>query len=90
MAAVVMPPRSAVHVHPNLTVGSRIQLPTPSPIEPFKYGVIRWIGKLSTIQGLVAGVEMVSAECVRCSLFERFLSFMCVYVHFYVHCVHSQ
>ena len=55
-------PSSSSALH--LTVGSRVQMPTQSPIEPFRYGVIRWIGKIPPMQGLVAGIEMVSAECV--------------------------
>ena len=54
------PSSSALH----LTAGSRVQMPTQSPIEPFRYGVIRWIGTIPPMQGLVAGIEMVSAECV--------------------------
>ena len=59
---------SAVH----LTVGSRVQIPTQSPLEPFRYGVIRWIGRIPPMQGLVAGIEMVSAECVCISLYTIF------------------
>ena len=61
-AAATAPPGSSlpVDINPNLTVGSRIQIPTQSPTEPFKYGVIRWIGEVPAIQGLVAGIEMVS------------------------------
>ena len=55
-------PSSSSALH--LTVGSRVQMPTQSPIEPFRYGVIRWIGTIPPMQGLVAGIEMVSAECV--------------------------
>ena len=51
---------SALH----LTVSSRVQMPTKSPTEPFRYGVIRWIGEIPPMQGLVAGIEMVSAKCV--------------------------
>jgi hypothetical protein len=63
IAAVTVPPGSNVPVtiNPNLTVDSRIQIATASPTEPFKYGVIRWIGEVPAIQGLVAGIEMVSA-----------------------------
>ena len=61
-AAVTAPPgSSSVNIDPNLTVGSRIQIPTQSPAEPFKYGVIRWIGEIPAIQGPVAGIEMASA-----------------------------
>ena len=60
-AAVTAPPGSNLPVNPYLTVDSRIQIATPSPTEPFKYGVIRWIGEIPAIQGLVAGIEMASA-----------------------------
>ena len=52
---------SALH----LAVGSRVQIST----EPFRYGVIRWIGRIPPMQGLVAGIEMVSAECVCIGLY---------------------
>ena len=57
-AAVTTPPGSnaPVQINPNLMVGSRIQIPTQSAT---KYGVIRWIGQVPAIQGLVAGIEMV-------------------------------
>ena len=42
------------------TVCSRVQISTYSSVEPFKYGIIRWIGKIPPMQGLVAGIEMVS------------------------------
>lgn len=44
---------------PTLVEGSRVQIPCNSPGEPFKYGVIRWIGDVPAIQGLVAGIELV-------------------------------
>ena len=69
-AASIVPPGSNVPLpamDPNLGVGSRIQIPTPHPTEPFKYGVIRWIGTVPAIQGLVAGIEMVSTACVLCT-----------------------
>ena len=74
IAAATVPSErlSPERVYPNLTVGSRIQLPTHSPTEPFKYGIICWIGEVPPILGLVAGIEMASTECVHCSLFERF------------------
>jgi hypothetical protein len=43
-----------------LVEGSRVQIPCNSPSEPFRYGVIRWIGDVPAIQGLVAGIELVS------------------------------
>ena len=43
-----------------LVEGSRVQIPCNSPGEPFKYGVIRWIGDVPAILGLVAGIELVS------------------------------
>ena len=51
----------AVNINPNLMVNSRIQIPTASSTEPFIYGIIRWIGEISAVQGLVAGIEMASA-----------------------------
>jgi hypothetical protein len=45
---------------PTLVEGSRVQIACNSPSEPFKYGVIRWIGDVPAIQGLVAGIELVS------------------------------
>jgi hypothetical protein len=62
-SAATVPPGSSspVNVNPSLTINSRIQIPTASPTEPFKYGVIRWIGEISAVQGLVAGIEMVSS-----------------------------
>ena len=57
-------PPSNKHPHPNLIVGSRIQIPTQHSAEPLKYGVIRWMGEIPAVQGLVAGIEMVSTECV--------------------------
>ena len=56
-------PRSNVMPNPNLGIGSRIQLPTHAPSEPFKYGLIRWIGKVPYIRGSVAGIELVSGTC---------------------------
>ena len=60
--------RDSLHVDPNLSIGSRIQIPTKSPAEPFKYGVIRWMGEIPAVQGLVAGIEMVSTGCVNSDL----------------------
>ena len=42
-----------------LVEGSRVQIPCNSPGEPFKYGVIRWIGDMPAVQGFVAGIELV-------------------------------
>ena len=44
---------------PTLVEGSRVQIPCSSLGEPFKYGVIRWIGDMPAVQGLVAGIELV-------------------------------
>jgi hypothetical protein len=55
------PPGSNLPVNPNLTINSRIQIATHLPTEPFKYGVIRWIGEIQAVQGLVAGLELASA-----------------------------
>ncbi len=43
----------------NLGVGSTVQLMSISPNEPPRYGVIRWIGPMSGVEGTIAGVEMV-------------------------------
>ena len=51
-------PSQVVDLNPG--IGSRIQIPNQSPTEPYRYGVIRWIGEIPAIQGLVAGIEMVS------------------------------
>ena len=42
-----------------LLTGSRVQIPTPSPTEPFKYGVIRWLGEIPEVQCVIAGIELV-------------------------------
>ena len=47
-------------VDPNLGIGSRIQIPTQSPTEPYRYGVIRWMGEIPAARGLIAGIELVS------------------------------
>ena len=60
-AVVTAPPGSSSPFYPNLIVDSRIQIATGSPTEPFKYGIIRWIGEIPAIQGIVAGIEMASA-----------------------------
>ena len=60
LAEVAIAPSSNVMPNPNLGVGSRIQIATSIPNEPFKYGVIRWIGEVLQIQGPVAGIELVS------------------------------
>ena len=36
-------------------------MPSASPTEPYKYGIILWIGEIPAIQGLVAGIELASA-----------------------------
>ena len=48
--------------NPSLNVGSRIQVATKQAQEPFKYGVIRWIGEVPQIQGKLAGIELVSGS----------------------------
>ncbi len=42
-------------LHVQLSIGSKIQLSDPP-----RYGVIRWIGELPRVEGLVAGIELVS------------------------------
>ena len=75
LAAITAPPGShaPMPVDPNLSLGSRIQIPTASPTEPYKYGVIRWLGELPAVQGLVAGIEMVSKSvCYMCMIVNLF------------------
>jgi hypothetical protein len=55
---------SNLPVNPNLTVNSTVQIATSSPTKRFIYGVIRWIGEISAVQGLVAGIELASALCL--------------------------
>ena len=73
--ASTIQPGSNVRPNPHLGIGSRIQLPTNTPNEPFKYGVIRWIGEVPQIQGAVAGIELVSD--IHCT------------VHVHVQCIHT-
>ena len=60
IAATAIQLGSNVRPNPHLGIGSRIQLPTNHSNEPFKYGVIRWIGEMPQLQGAVAGIELVS------------------------------
>ncbi len=48
------PQRGYLNDH-HLSIGSTVQLSDPP-----RYGVIRWIGELPAVQGLIAGVELVS------------------------------
>ncbi len=58
-SAFTYPPGADVPVpHVHLTTGSMVQLSDP----PW-YGVIRWVGELPAVHGLVAGVEMVRSHC---------------------------
>lgn len=43
-----------------LTTGSLIQIPSSEPAGPWRYGTIKWIGLVPSIQGKVAGIELVS------------------------------
>ena len=52
--AYVPQPQQGVQLG-ELSVGSAVQISDPP-----KYGVIRWLGELPNIQGIVAGVELVS------------------------------
>ena len=52
--AYAPPPQQGVQLG-ELGVGSAVQISDPP-----RYGVIRWIGELPIIQGIVAGVELVS------------------------------
>ena len=58
VAAVVSSPQPS-HWQP-LDIGSTIQIPSTEYGHPMRYGVIRWIGELPGVQGLIAGVELVS------------------------------
>ena len=58
VAAVVSSPQPS-HWQP-FDIGSKIQIPSTEYDHPMRYGVIRWIGKLPRVQGLVAGIELVS------------------------------
>ncbi len=44
-------------LHIQLKIGSTVQL---SLSDPPRYGVIRWIGELPRVEGLIAGMELVS------------------------------
>ncbi len=54
-AAFAQPPGEAPKLHFQLSIGSTVQLSNPP-----RYGVIRWIGDLPAVQGLIAGIELVS------------------------------
>ena len=60
------PPRQGQHVaysgpaDPTLPAGLGIGSPVQLKMDPYRIGVIRWIGTLSEIQGSIAGVELVS------------------------------
>ena len=51
---------------PTLDIGSTIQVSDPP-----RYGVIRWIGTLQSVQGLFAGIELVSiiSYCSYCGFY---------------------
>ena len=44
----------------NFYVGSMVQIPSSDEDNPFKYGVIQWIGLIPRMLGRVAGIELVS------------------------------
>ena len=48
------PPQQGVQFG-ELSIGSAVQISDPP-----RYGVIRWIGEIPNLRGLVAGVELVS------------------------------
>ena len=56
----VLPSPSPILQH-SLSVGSLIQLPPENPQDEPRSGTIRWIGELAGIQGILAGIELVSA-----------------------------
>ena len=58
-----LPPSHVQNPNPyNLEVGSTVQISATNPNDPPCYGVIRWIGTVSGVQGLVAGIELVSTK----------------------------
>ena len=62
VAAGLSSPSQPSHWQP-LDVGSTIQIPSTEYDRPMRYGVIRWIGELPGVQGLIAGIELVSCHC---------------------------
>ncbi len=44
----------------NLEIGSPVQISSTDPNEPPRYGVIRWIGPMSGVDGTIAGIELVA------------------------------
>lgn len=44
-----------------LAVGSLIQIPSPDPTNPLRYGTIKWIGAVPNVKGRIAGIELVIA-----------------------------
>ena len=44
----------------NCYVGSMVQIPSPDEDNPFRYGVIKWIGLIPRVSGRVAGIKLVS------------------------------
>ena len=57
-----LPPSHVQNFNPyNLEVGSTVQFSSNPPC----FGVIRWIGTVSEVQGLVAGIELVSTSKFR-------------------------
>ena len=50
---------ATVPAHFNLGVGSTVQLATRGPNSLPRYGVIRWIGTITQVQGQIAGIELV-------------------------------
>ena len=48
----------------NLVVGSAVQLATTDSTDHPRYGVIKWVGTASGVQGQVAGIELVRIICI--------------------------
>ncbi len=48
----------------NLAVGSTVQVASVNPNDPQHYGVVRWIGRVVGVDGLVAGIEMVGINII--------------------------
>ena len=48
----------------NFDIGSMIQIRLSYENNPWRYGVIRWIGMMPKVAGTVAGIELVSLFCL--------------------------
>ena len=48
----------------NFDIGSMVQIQSNDENNPYRYGVIRWIGVMPKVAGRVAGIELVSLLCL--------------------------